>query len=470
MVSSALRMIHEIGVETNRKDVLEKAQTLSGLTVRGNRIYVAAEVAHEVIEQSRTNRLAVRKNRVYTVPERARTTRPESPVIYVSDRATWIADHHAQELEPLTRADVIAGTKLIDALTPRGVEGNTCGTPQDTISPLQPIEQYLIGFRHSRHGGSTCILPVPEAARFLLEMRNIAEEHFNPDQRDFSVWVPSPLKLEGNELDNMLDADAQVASVFVGSMPIMGLTGPADPVGVYTLALAETLGGAAILHRLHPDAKVTFRPHPQPMDPQTGIMAFGTPEWIRLELMQKEVLEHLGMVIERMDNLTSACIPDAQAQADKMASVALGIAHGFTCFGMFSLCADQAWSHVQLVLDVEYVRAAWEAQKQITSAQRADDAFNTLKLSVQENELVGAMRDTVSHLRENYFRSPLPRVFSASQWKTTGRPNPLANAEAYAWELIENADYAPPEDKYRRVMDVYHRACREFGAEPMRLD
>lgn len=470
MVSSALRMIHEIGIQTNRKDLLEKARGLSGLTVRGDRIYIAAEVAHEVIEQSRVNRLAVRKNRVYTVPEDAHTARPETPIILVSDRATRIVDHHTRELEPLTRADVIAGTKLIDSLAPWWVEGNTCGTPQETIRPLQPIEQYLIGFRYSRNGGSTCILPVPEAARFLFEMREIAEEDFDPEQRDFSVWVPSPLKLEGNELDDLLDSGAEVLSCFVGSMPIMGLTGPVDPVGVYTLSLAETLGGAAILHRSFPDAKVTFRPNPQPMDPRTGIIAFGTPEWNRLELMQREVLAHLGGIVQRMDNLTSACMPDARAQADKMASVALGVAYGFTCFNLFPLCADEAWSHVQLVFDVEYVHTAWQIQKQMTSAQRADDAFNTLAFSVQENELVGAMADTARRLRENYSRSRLPRFSSSSQWIDAGRPDPLADAQAYAWELIEKAHYAPPEDRLRKVLDVYRRACREFGVEPMELD
>ena len=45
-----------------------------------------------------------------------------------------------------------------------------------------------------------------------------------------------------------------------------------------------------------------------------------------------------------------------------------------------------------------------------------------------------------------------------------------ADAEAYARELIGKADYAPAGDKFRKVIDIYHQACREFGAEPMELD
>jgi trimethylamine:corrinoid methyltransferase-like protein len=241
-------------------------------------------------------------------------------------------------------------------------------------------------------------------------------------------------------------------------------------VGVYTLSLAETLGGAAILHRLFPDAWVSFYPHPEPMDPRTGVMAFGTPEWNRLELLQREVLEHLGMTAHRMDILTSACMPDAQAQADKMAALAFGVAHGYTCFNVFPLCADEVWSHVQLVLDVEYVHRAWVTHRRFAGAQRAEDAFDTLATCVQERRMVGETRDTVLHLRENYYRSPLPRVFSSSQWNDAGQPDPLVDAEAYAQELIEKADYAPPEDKLRKLMDIYRKACRESGAEPMELD
>jgi trimethylamine:corrinoid methyltransferase-like protein len=303
----------------------------------------------------------------------------------------------------------------------------------------------------------------------MFEMREIAED-FDRKRRHFSVWVPSPLKLEGNDLDELLDSGAEVLSFYVGTMPLMGMTGPVDPVGAYTLSLAETLGGAAILHRTFPEAKVSIWPHPQAMDPRSGLMAFGTLEWNRLDLMKKEILEHLGMLPKYKENLTSACMPDAQAQADKMASIAFGVTHGFTHFNLFPLCADEAWSHAQLVLDVEYVHIAWETQEPTIRVQRAEDAFNTLALSVQESRILGEMEDTILHLRQNYSLSPLPRVFSSGQWNNAGRPDPLSDAEAYAQELIEKADYAPPQDKWRKVLDVYHRACREFGIDPLYFD
>jgi len=449
-------MVQEIGIGTSRKDLLERAKGLAGISVHRNRIHIAPEVVNEVIKENQFG-------------EEAPLAPREHPSITVSDYASLFADHRARVLRPLNRSDAITGTKLMDSLTPRWVTGKSCGTPQEAIPPLQPIEQYLIGFRYSRNGGSTKVPITPEVASFMFEIREIAED-FDRRRRSFSVWVPSPLRLEGNELDELLDSGAQVLSFYVGSMPVMGITGPVDPVGVYTLSLAETLGGAAILHRIFPEATASIYPHPQPMDPHSGLMAFGTPAWNRLELIKKEIFEHLGMPSRSKDNLTSACMPDAQAQAEKMASISLGVAHGFTHFNLFPLCADEAWSHVQLVFDVEYVHAAWETQKSLTEVNRAEDAFHTLANAVQEKRIVGEMEDTILHLREYYSRSLLPRMFNSGQWNTRGRTDPLSDAQAYAQELIDKANYAPPDDKFRKILRVYQRACREFGAEPMNLD
>jgi len=456
MLSSALHMVEEIGIETSRVDLLEKAKGLAGLSVKGNRIHVAPDLVHEVIQQNQVSKAAA-------------SAQAAHPTITVAEYATLFADHHTRALRPLTRSDAIAGTKLIDSLTPRWVVGKSCGVPQDTLPPLQPIEQYLIGFRYSRNGGSTKVPITPEVAPFMFEMRKIAED-FDHDRRHFSVWVPSPLKLEGNELDELLDSGDRVLSLYVGSMPVMGITGPVDPVGVYTLSLAETLGGAAILQQIFPGAAASIYPHPQPMDPHSGLMAFGTPTWNRLELIKKDIFEHLGMPPKPKDNLTSACMPNAQAQADKMASIASGVAYGFTRFNLFPLCADEAWSHVQLVLDVEYVHAAWDSQKSTTETHRAEEAFHTMTKAIQENRIVGEMEDTILHLRENYSRSPIPRVFSSGQWNNKGRPDPLSDADAYARELIAKADYTPSQDKWRNMKDVYYNACREFGVDPMDID
>ncbi len=454
MVTAAVRMAGDIGVATNRQDLLARARGLPGLSVHGNRIRVRPEAIWEVLSLNRA----------------APSPRPTQPTIDISSRADLFADHHTRELRPLSRADVVASARLISALADRCVLGTTCGVPHDAILPLQPIEQYLIGLRHSPQGGATALAPAKEAARYLTEIREIAEPDFHLARRRVSIWVPSPMRLEGNELDDLLDSGIEPLSFYVGSMPLMGLTGPVDPIGVYTLALAETLAGAAILHGLYPAARATIYPHPEPMDPHTGLMAVGTPQWARLELMQKQIMEYLQLEPHRMDVLTSASMPDAQAQMDKASSVSFGVMHGYTRFGMFPLCAGDAYSHAQVILDVGAVHTAWALCRPSEDAQRAEAAVGSVAEALRENVLVGSVQDTVQHLHENYPRPAFRRQHSSAQWYGAGRPDPLADAEAYALELIACAHHAPDGDRFQRAMEVYRRACRAFSVEPMDLE
>jgi len=46
--------------------------------------------------------------------------------------------------------------KLLHVLSlQQGIQGYSCGVPQDTTSSLKAIEQYIIGFRYNQLGGAT---------------------------------------------------------------------------------------------------------------------------------------------------------------------------------------------------------------------------------------------------------------------------------------------------------------------------
>ena len=465
MVRSALHMIAELGIHVRRQEILERARGQRGLTVRGNRVYVNEALARETLDCIRWGHLN---------PERAHgggaSDPQKGPTIRITSRPKSIAEHREGRLRPLTRADVIAGTKLLDALGDRGIYGTTCGMPQEAPLPLQPIEQYLIGFRYNRNGGWTDIPLHSDVAQTMRAIREIAEENYDPQRRAFAIWVPSPLRLDSSELDELLAFHGRVLRITVGSMPTMGLNGPVDPLGIYTLSLAECLGGAAILHCLYPDADVSLLPHPQPMDLHTGNMIFGTVEWNRLDLIKRQVLAHLGIPYYRKECLTSACMPDPRAQADKVFSVAFGVMYGFTTFGMYPLCADEVWSAVQCVLDVEYVLEAWRTVTPLDDVIGAMEAYEMMRRALQEGVLPAEMPEVVGHLRKYYSVGVFPRYPTGALWEEANMPQLIAQAEEYAAGLISQATYAPDEDRLRAIMEHYYRLCRQFGAQPMALE
>lgn len=455
MFFSAVEMLEQIGLETNRADLFDKVRKLQGFNCKGNRISISPDRIEAVLKAMRT---------ANTPP-----THPSHPIIAVSDRSTLFANHRTRQMQPLTRQQVIEGTKLLDSLADKWVHAKSCGTPQDVPEPLKAIEQYVIGFRYNRNGGSTSVPPSPETASAFWAIREIAED-LDFSRRDFSVWVPSPLKLEGNELDDLLANIDSVASFSVGSMPIMGLTGPVDPVGVYTLSLAETIGGAAVLFALFPEAKPFIYPHPEPMDPFSGLLAFGTPEWLRLSLIHQDVMEYLQLYRADVDILTSSCMPDALAQADKSGAITAAFYHGFEMICLFPLCGDEAWSHLQLLLDVEIVHEQWRAIRRESSAQRAQVAFATIQEVVQGNTIAGSSMDTLMHLSENYDQSSYPRVFSAGQFRTQPPRDVISAGEAKVEALLRQVDYLPDDYKWRKIWTIYQSVCKQIGAEPFHFD
>lgn len=457
MVEAAYEILETVGLVVQHPALLLRLAGAAGLTERNGRCLVARELASEIVAQAAASS-----------PVRT-TAVAQAPRIRVSTRAMFGADHRARQLRPLSRQDVIEGTRLIHALAPQGVSSGTCGTPQEAPLALQPLEQYLIGYRYSLQQTEVEVPVADEVRAAMREMQEIAEDPALHSS-NASVWMISPLRLEGYELDELMTRATPPETIGLGSMPLMGLTGSADPWGVFTLSFAETVGAAAILRCAFPDARFGFTAHPQAMDLIGGRFAFGGAEWSLLELMRKEIYAHLGIEWSLKTCITSACMPDAQAQMEKTAGIALGAAWGFSDYSIYPLCADEVWSGVQCLFDVEAIHAAHHALRLGESAGALDDCVATLQQAAAESALPGELLSGMRRLRQSYRQPLLRRVFSAGQFIETGPREPLSEAEGKVAELIAGSSHEPDTDRLGRMMTVYERACRRHGVAPLRLD
>jgi len=457
MLQTTYQILETVGLVAQHPALRQRVAGAPGLTDRDGRTLVARELASSIVAQAAVNS-----------PVRTAMS-DEPPQVSVSTRAVLGADHRSRRLRPLSRQDVIAGTRLIHALAPLGVCSGTCGTPQEAPLALQPLEQYLIGYRYSLNQAG---VQVPIAEEVRTEMREIQEIGEDPNLRSHSatVWMISPLRLEGYELDELMARPTRPETITLGSMPLMGLTGPADPWGVFTLSFAETVGAAAILSCAFPGARLAFTAHPQALDLATGRFAFGGAEWSLLELMRKEIYAHLGIEWNLKTCITSACMPDVQAQMEKTAGIALGAAWGFSQYTIYPLCADEAWSAIQCLLDVEAIHSARHALRLDEATEALTDCLATLQQAADENALPGELPTGLRRLRRSYRQPLLSRVFSAGQFMERGQPDPLSEAEDKVADLMAGKCHEPDADRLARMMAVYERVCRRYGVEPMRLE
>jgi trimethylamine:corrinoid methyltransferase-like protein len=324
---------------------------------------------------------------------------------------------------------------------------------------------------YNRNGGGTIQSVDPAVEEKLHEIRTIAEDLHNPHERKLMLFFPSPLFLDSDQLYLCFKPGIKISALMVGSMPMMGMTGPVDPAGVYILALAEALGAAAVLHAIFPDAKIYIYPHPQSMDLRTGHMAFGTVEHARLEMIKMQVMRALGLQYYNVkDIMTSAQMPGSMAQGDKALGFYTGLMAGYKAFNFMTLSTDQVWSPVQALLDVQALTDAWEAIQKLDYSAEIGKTENTISEVLETNCLFAETADTLLNMNSHYQQEVLHQRFQTSEsWQNAGTPEELDAVEQRVAELISQWDFHPPSDKLGKIADIYYKLCKYYNTQPLKL-
>jgi len=476
MIEQACKIVLEKGIATRNTTLLEKAGRNGMLAVRNGRIYPSREIFESCLGQLKNNKVPQgdSSGNHHGWPDMLINKGEDSDVVIrITDLPYQYCNHESHRIVPLTRQQVIEGTKLLHVLSEsQNIRGYSCGVPQDTHACLKAIEQYLIGFRYNRNGGGTIQSIAREAEADFSRIRAIAEELEHPDQRELMLFSPSPLMLDTDDLWMCFRKDVMITRFMTGSMPMMGMTGPVNPVGIYILSLAEVLGAASILHALLPFAQAYVYPHPQAMSLQTGQMAFGTVEHARLEMMKIGIMDALGLPYYNVkDIMTSAQMPGAMAQGDKALGFFTGIMAGYRAFNLMPLSTDQVWSPVQALLDIKNLQNAWKVMEPVGAEGRAQESARLIEEVLNAKSLFAENADTLLHMHDHYDVETLHRRFFTSEsWAEAGRPEELVAVEEKRKELLAEWDYRPPQEKLGKVIDLYRKLCKKCNTEPLPLE
>ncbi len=476
IISEACKVVINNGLKTRNTDLLHKSASAETLYVKNGRIYPSSEAMEACLSHIKKNRVPdgdLNGNHHGWQDMIVNHFPGEKIIIKLTDLPYQYCDYKTRQIVPLTRKDVIEGTKLIHVLSEkRNIKGYSCGVPQDTAGPLKAVEQYLIGFRYNRNGGGTIQSVDAALEDEFSKIRAIAEDQENTDDRSLMLFSPSPLILDTDELYLFFKPGIKITDFMVGSMPMMGMSGPVDPIGAYVLGLAEVLGAAAVLHALFPEAKAYIYPHPQAMDLRSGQMAFGTVEHSRLEMIKMQIMKGLHLQYYNLkDIMTSAQMPGSTAQGDKALGFFTGLMTGYKAFNLMPLSTDQVWSPEQALLDVQALSDAAEAIRHIEGDESVYRAAGTISEVLEKNCLFAETVDTLMNMQHNYQFDFLHKRFQTSEaWKNAGQPEELFAIEQKKEELIAQWDYHPPQDKLEKVIDIYYKLCSQFNTEPLKFD
>jgi trimethylamine:corrinoid methyltransferase-like protein len=336
------------------------------------------------------------------------------------------------------------------------VYGSAPGVPTDVPLALRPIEQFMIAAEHSPAGGFTSQVTDLRTAEVIREMNSVYGR-----RRRSSIQPISPLVFGGTELEIVWRFRNEMDFVNIGSMPLMGFTAPCDMVAVFTQAIAESIGGAAILHELVPDLPVSITPHPEPVDMRSGNIVFGTPEWTLLELMHRDVLEFYGIPRDFHLLHTTSPVPDAQAMIDRTSSATAAMLSGFRHFNAAGhLSLDEVFSPAMLLLDLEMLEHVERFARGAEPADGLDlDGLpEVIAEVVNSDRLFAEHETTLVNLRRQYHAPRLLRQRARSQWEAAGRPEALREAQAEADRLVARFEYEPPRDILKELRAIHGRA------------
>jgi len=164
----------------------------------------------------------------------------------------------------------------------------------------------------------------------------------------------SPLQVPKDGLDIVREFIQAGQPVSIGPMAMTAGTAPGTLAGTLAQENAEILAGVVLTQLLAPGTPITYGGIPHIMDPRTGICSFGSPEQGVMAAAMVQIAHSYGFPVYVNVGLTDAKLLDAQAGAEKAATLLLGVLAGADTFGHCGICGtDHAGSLLWLALDDE---------------------------------------------------------------------------------------------------------------------
>jgi trimethylamine:corrinoid methyltransferase-like protein len=439
----ALSLLNQVGVAVDSYDLRMQLARHPGVSLREGRVCFRPELVEELLSRP--------KPRPWE-PEQA-----EQVQLRVGCCASHIVDPATDELRPLSWADLVEATRLVDAMHTLGVSGHAPGFPQDVPHEMRALAEYLIGALYCRWGGTfTASCPL-RAYDYYLRMNEVMGV-----RSSLPLYVVSPLRLSGESLAAILQLIDRVDCYSVSSMPVMGATAPILIPAAFMQALAEAFAGLSVLKLLRPDAQVSFDFMVFPMDMKHGSIVYGSPEMSLCEMFRLEMAAFYGL-----DSISTRSIrsmskrPDLQAAMERTGSAVAGVLMGSrSFFGAGMLSVDEVFSPEMLVIDREIADYAARFARGIDCGSEAMSVESVLA-GVTQGTFIGT-EATLRHFRDTYWLPKLSERRMLSGWLAGGGEDMRARARSEVQRLLSAYDFELPREKAKALWELYAKAAHEL--------
>jgi trimethylamine:corrinoid methyltransferase-like protein len=446
---AALHLAEETGLLVSHELLLGRLAGRDGVRIIGKRVYFRAEIIEQALTAMRF------------------------PAIPYPDRYNIISgayiistqDLESGQVRETTHQDLVNLTILGEQL---GMVGSPVVRPLDLPLPLQEIVMYKTTWEYSRTRPEQLFDTTPltsvEAAETIFEMAQAIGKPFS-----VGMYLISPFRCPPEGLEVIAAFLDRGVPMWIGSMPMAGLTAPIFLFGAHVQALAELMAGAALLYVLT-ENKVPFYWTPidsvraHPFDMRHAVFVYGSPEDVVGTILQAQINRRYRCPLVAKSLLTTAREPDEQAASEKGLHTLLAALAGFKIFtnGGF-LANDEYISPLQLVIDREIVDYVSVVMKGVADDDRALE-LDAIREVVQAGGGFIEHETTLKYCREVAWDPPL---FSHIGFKGALDVPPLAvRALDKAKRHISAGDYILPEPDRHILEAIYQSAAHRLASNP----
>jgi trimethylamine---corrinoid protein Co-methyltransferase len=318
----------------------------------------------------------------------------------------------------------------------------------------KPLTAYSLGSDRIRDG--------IEIARIA---RGVGHEQFEREPSLVTIInTNSPLKLDNNMLNGIMEMSARNQVVCVTPFTLAGAMAPVTMAGALVEQNAEALAGLAFTQLVRKGAPVIYGGFTSNVDMKSGAPAFGTPEYMKAQIVGGQMARRYNIPY-RTSNTCAANTVDAQAAYESVFSL-WGLTMGggnFIMHGAGWLEGGLVAGFEKFVLDCDLIQMVMEFLKPLETTEDA--------LGVEAIREVGpgghffGAKHTLERYSSAFYAPMISDWRNSEQWAAAGKPEAIQRANTLYKQALN--EYIEPslDPAIREELDTFvDRRIKEGGA------
>lgn len=375
--------------------------------------------------------------------------------------AAQIYDPIGQTLRPALTADLVAATRLLDALP--GVDAITpFFTPQDSPAPAMALALY----RHTLpHTGKPVHGP---GAQTASEVQTLAEMAFvigNPAEvLTMGISPVSPLVFPDEVVEALLASARLGLPTGPLPCPTAGMTAPLSLAGALAQQNAEVLAAVVILQVAQPGLPIFYCGRLAMMDPRSGVSVWGGVELGLASAATVQIAHHYHLPVNVYGFSTNALTMNLQNGYERALNAILpALAGADELSGVGEIAAGVTGALAQMVVDDELTAVIRRALRGFCTDP------GTLAVEVVDRVMQGSrsfleQAHTVRALRRGELLvTRLAERGGWSEWERRGRPDLVSRAQERADQLLSEHQPLPLDSAQEKELErIYKHALQRI--------